>query len=71
MRKLHPNVKKIYVIIGIILASFWVLLLSGIIRFGWIRFFLLVIFSVLIFLSIFTEPRSSSGEEYENIFSGP
>ncbi|MFP3872407.1 MAG: hypothetical protein ACOCTR_04000 [Candidatus Natronoplasma sp.] len=68
---MHTNVKKIYAVVGSILALIWILLLTGIVRFGWVRFFLLVIITTVVMMSIFTEPRSSGGGRSETIFTGP
>ncbi|MBS3816234.1 MAG: hypothetical protein KGY76_01580 [Candidatus Thermoplasmatota archaeon] len=70
VKDLHPNILKIYGIIAIILSLLWALLLLGIINFGWIRFFFLVIFTLLFILSSLTGTKSKPTEGFRNMESG-
>ncbi len=68
---MHPNVLKMFVMIIAILALGWILLLTGIIRFTWVRFFLLVIFTTVISLSLLTEPKQPQDSSYCVVSQGP
>ncbi len=66
---MHPNIEKIYIVAGIVIALVWILSLLNVLQLGIAGYFLLIIFTVLFVISIFSKgPGSSfqSGEENES-----
>lgn len=63
---MHPNIVKIYIIAGIILGLIWILSLVNILPLGIVGYFLLIIFTVLFVISLFSkDPNSDFRSEEE------
>ncbi len=67
---MHPNIVKIYTVAGIIIAIIWILSLLNIIPLGIVGYFLLIIFTVLFIISIFSKPPGSGFQSEEDDESG-
>ncbi|MFW5946016.1 MAG: hypothetical protein ACOCTN_03990 [Candidatus Natronoplasma sp.] len=61
---MHPNILKMYLVAGFILALLWILYLSGFLQIGLeksiVVFFLLSIFTLLMVKSALSKPPGSS-----------
>ncbi len=55
---MHPNIKKIYLVVGAIFAFLWISRFIGLIKLGYVGFFLLTIFTVIYLLSLISRPNS-------------
>jgi len=66
----HPNIVKIYIISGIIIALIWILSLLNILPLGIVGYFLLIIFTVLFIISIFSKGPNSGFRSEEDSESG-
>lgn len=60
--KLHPNILRIYIIAISITALIWILFLFGILELGIVGFFLLTIFTILLIISVLSNPPGSTSK---------
>jgi len=63
---LHPKIVKIYLVIGTITALIWVLFFLDILQLGIVGYFLLVIFTVLLLISAFSNRSGGPGTDQED-----
>ncbi len=59
---MHPNVAKIYIVAGTTIALVWILYLLNILQLGILGFYLLILFTILFIISIFSKPPRSDSQ---------
>jgi len=67
---MHPNVAKIYIVAGIVIALVWILSLSNILQLHIVGYSLLILFTVLFVISIFSKRPGSGFQSGEGSESG-
>ena len=67
---MHPNVAKIYIVAGTTIALVWILYLLNILQLGILGFYLLILFTILFIISIFSKPPGSGFQSEEDDESG-